>query len=340
MLKQMNPAFIFSPAYVMNWGDHIFNVKKINLLHKKLIEENICGKEEFIEPGPVTDSQLLLVHTPRYLQELNDSIGDIYAEIPITVDVLDSLRLITGGGIIAVKEALKRGSAANLLGGFHHAFSDYGEGFCLINDMAVAVRVAQKEGLVKKAVIIDCDLHQGNGTARIFQRDDSVFTFSIHQENNYPDIKMKSDIDIGLEDFTSDEIYLSKIKDVIPKILEENCPDIVLYQAGADPFEGDQLGSLKLTKGGLMERDKIIYENVFSRRIPIAVFTGGGYAQVEDVVDIHFNTLKLLAERGNYEESDFICEKCGETWTDSQAGTTHCCIFKITRKKNARILER
>ena len=210
--------YIYSEKYVMDWGRHVFPTNKTELLYQRIIKEGYS----VIEPVSATEDELLLVHTRRYLQKLNELAenNEVYAEIPLTKDIINGLYLVTGGSILTIKEALKNGSAVNLLGGFHHAFSDYGEGFCLINDMAVAIRVAKKESLITKAVVIDCDLHQGNGTARIFQRDPNVFTFSIHQENNYPDIKMKSDIDIGLDDFTGDNEYLEKLEAVVPKILD------------------------------------------------------------------------------------------------------------------------
>jgi acetoin utilization deacetylase AcuC-like enzyme len=295
------PAFVYSPAYTMDWGEHVFHVKKFELLYEKLISEEVVKKEEFLEPSQATLEELKLVHTPRYLSQLEEmtatpEIGYAIFEIPITLEVLNSFKLAAGGSILGAREALRRGRAANLSGGFHHAFSEHGEGFCIINDMAVAVRVMQKEKEISRACIIDCDLHQGNGTARIFRYDESVFTFSIHQEHNYP-IKEKSDWDIGLDDFVGDEEYLKIIQEVIPQVLDRSKPDLVIYQCGADPYEKDQLGLLKLTKQGLLRRDQSVIAEVYRRKIPILVVLGGGYPpKIEDVVEIHFNSIKALVD--------------------------------------------
>jgi acetoin utilization deacetylase AcuC-like enzyme len=181
-------------------------------------------------------------------------------------------------------------------GGFHHAFADRGEGFCLLNDLAVAVRVVQDEGLVATAAVIDLDLHQGNGTARIFQGDRSVFTFSMHEEHLYP-VKQAGSWDIGLPSFTSDGEYLPQLRAAIPQILDSFEPDLVVYQAGADPFAGDKLGSLQLSKEGLATRDRIVVRESRSRGIPIVATLGGGYAkETQDVVDIHRATLQTIRE--------------------------------------------
>src|SRR3989338_4307908 len=189
-----SPIYVFSKQYTMNWAEHIFPVRKYELTYQKLIKEGVAKKCDFVEPKFATDDELLLVHTKKYLRELTEMAKHeiIYAEIPITKEVIDTFSLAAGGSIITITEAIKNGAAGNLSGGFHHAFSEHGEGFCLINDMAVAIRVAQKEKLIRRAIVIDCDLHQGNGTAHIFRNDDSVFTFSIHKEHNYP-IKEESE---------------------------------------------------------------------------------------------------------------------------------------------------
>ncbi|HID20312.1 MAG TPA: histone deacetylase [Methanophagales archaeon] len=188
------------------------------------------------------------------------------------------------------------GIAVNLGGGFHHAFPDHAEGFCYTNDIAIAIRQLQHERAIRKAAVVDCDVHQGNGTAYIFQNDPSVFTFSIHQENNYP-VKQESDLDIGLDDYTNDSEYIRHIQRVLPQILEEFQPDFLLYAAGADPYMDDQLGGLSLSIDGLKRRDKFIISGCVTRGIPIAIVLAGGYAvKTDDTVEIHCNTCRIASE--------------------------------------------
>jgi acetoin utilization deacetylase AcuC-like enzyme len=188
---------------------------------------------------------------------------------------------------------MRRGAGINVGGGFHHAYADMASGFCYINDLAVAIRVLQRDGLVRRAAVVDCDLHQGNGTAVIFQGDPDVFTFSIHQENLYP-VKERSDLDIGLDDFTEDEEYLVRLEGALPRVLDEHRPEIVLYQAGADPYREDQLGSLRLTVQGLERRDRLVLEGCARRDIPSVVTLGGGYARkVSDTIAIHHQTCRV-----------------------------------------------
>ncbi len=291
------PAYAWSPKYRLDWKDHVFWVRKYELVAERLA----AAGARFLEPPAATDAQLGLVHTAEYLRHLElltqtPDLGYAEFEVPCGPDVLEAFRLSTGGTILAARKALELGAAGNVGGGFHHAFAGHGEGFCLLNDLAVAIRVVQAEGLAKRVSVIDLDLHQGNGTAAIFDGDPSVHTFSMHQENNYPR-KERSTWDIGLDDYAGDEEYLGLLRPAVPRILDEFRPDLVLYQAGADPFEEDKLGLLKLTIGGLAERDRIVYRECRKRGIPVAVTLGGGYARrIEDVVTIHHNTLKLLGE--------------------------------------------
>lgn len=292
--------FIYSSEYTMDWAEHVFPVRKFEMVYEKLIKDGVIKKEDFIEPKYAAEEELLLVHTKRYLDELDKLAtnypGMVYAEIPITKAIINTFKLTAGGSIITARKALENGAAGHIGGGFHHAFSGHGEGFCFLNDMAIAIRVLQKEKLIKTAAVVDCDLHQGNGTAGIFRGDRSVYTFSIHQEHNYP-IKEKSDWDIGLDDFVGDDEYLDALKNAVPEILERVKPNLLVYQAGADPYKEDQLGLLKMTKEGIAERDRFIYSEAKERNIPVALFLGGGYAfNMQDVVDIHFNTFKILKE--------------------------------------------
>jgi len=216
----------------------------------------------------------------------------VRSELPLTWEIILGYLIHAAGTIAACRLGLEDGVAMHLGGGFHHAFADHGEGFCYVNDVAVAVRKLQAEGRIARAAVIDCDLHQGNGTARIFQADPAVFTFSIHQEHLYP-IKEKSDLDIGLADETGDDIYVEHLQAAVPKILAEHKPELVIYVAGADPFKDDQLGALRLTKRGLAMRDRVVIEGCHRRGIPVVPVLAGGYAlNTADTVDIHTNTAR------------------------------------------------
>jgi acetoin utilization deacetylase AcuC-like enzyme len=218
-------------------------------------------------------------------------------EIPISSSVLAAFRSMTGGTLLAARRALPHGAAVNLGGGFHHAFADRGEGFCLLNDVAVAIRALAREGLVRRFAVIDCDLHQGNGTARIFQGDPAVFTFSIHQEDLYP-IKEVGDLDIGLEAGATDGDYLGALDRVLPAILDAHAPELVFYVAGADPYEEDQLGNLCLTREGLGRRDRLVFGAAAERGLPVVAVLAGGYARrSEDVVEIHLRMVREALDR-------------------------------------------
>jgi len=295
--------FIYHPRYELKWGGHVFPVEKYRLLHDRLVADGLVGAEEFLVPEPATDDELLLVHTPTYLQRLEELVDRPMAamlefEAPYPHEVADAVRHATGGTILACERALAdRTAALNLAGGFHHAFGDHGEGFCFLNDVAIAVRVVQASGLARRVAVIDCDLHQGNGTAAVFRRDPDVFTFSIHQELLYPMPKQQSTLDVGLEEGAGDETYLAAIERHVPRILDTHRPELVLYLAGADPFEGDQLGDLALTKSGLRRRDEIVLGAARERGLPAALVLAGGYARhTEDVVDIHLNTCRVMQE--------------------------------------------
>ena len=296
-------AFIYHPRYELKWGGHVFPVEKYRLLHDRLVAEGLVGAEEFLLPEPATDDELLLVHTRTYLQRLEELVDRPMAailefEAPFPREVADAVRYATGGTILACEVALRDGTAAiNLGGGFHHAFPDHGEGFCFINDVAVAIRAVQASGLARRVAVIDCDLHQGNGTAAVFRRDPDVFTFSIHQELLYPLPKQQSTLDVGLEEGAGDETYLAAMERHVPRILDSHRPELVLYLAGADPFEDDQLGDLGLTKAGLRRRDEIVLGAARERGLPVALVLAGGYARrTEDVVDIHLDTCRVMRE--------------------------------------------
>jgi len=290
------PAFVYSENYTVNLGEHVFPVQKYRMVYQRLASEGLITPDNLFLPTFPERRDLLLVHTPEYLRDLENlafSPRTMFSEIPLTRKIVEGYKLFAGGTILAGQKALEKGMAIHLGGGFHHAFPSRGEGFCYINDVAVGIRRLKRDKLIEKALIVDCDLHQGNGTAFIFQEDRSVFTFSIHQENLYP-VKEKSDLDIGLPDFTGDEEYLAKLRSTLLQIWQSFKPDIVYYLAGADPYEDDQLGQLKLTKAGLKKRDNWVISKCLEKKVPLVILLAGGYAfRVEDTVDIHCHTCRI-----------------------------------------------
>jgi len=295
----MPMKFVYSPRYTADIGEHVFPIEKYHLICDRLRNDLHVPAGQFVEPEPATRDQLLLAHTPEYLsdlEELRRTPRTIYSELPLTRELIDMSILICGGTLRAAELALEEGVAVHIGGGFHHAFADKAEGFCYLNDLAVAIRGLQSQGKITRALVIDCDLHQGNGTARIFQQDQRVFTFSIHQRDLYP-IKEESDRDIHLPNGTNDREYLQLLKDHIPAIIDSQAPELIVYQAGADPYEHDQLGNLSLSLFGLVQRDRMIYGWARENGIPIAVTLGGGYAfNTRDTVDIHLNTCRAAME--------------------------------------------
>lgn len=298
----MKTKIIYSDKYYIDIGAHVFPTAKYRLIKKKLSKDlGIVNKIAFAEPEKASEEDLLRVHTRNYLDKLKYgklSLEEILTlELPYSKRLAEGSILCCGGTIAALGAALENNLGIHLGGGFHHAFPDHGEGFCVLNDIAVAIRKGIEEGSIKKALIIDCDLHQGNGTAHIFQNDAKVFTFSIHQENNYPFYKPKSNMDIGLADRAKDREYLAHLEKNIPKIISDFKPELIMYVAGADPYEHDQIGNLALTIDGLKKRDSFVYEQAKNYQIPIAVVLAGGYAvKQEDTVEIQFNTIKRAVE--------------------------------------------
>jgi len=262
--------------------------------------QGIAAPADIVEPIEASDDDLKLVHTDDWvmrLKHLKLTFGEINRlEIPISQELVRGLWLASGGSILAAREALRCGLAYNTGGGFHHAFPGHGEGFCAIHDVAVAIRKLQKENTIQQAMVIDVDVHHGNGTAAIFHGDPSVFTLSIHQFNNYPFEKPPSDLDIHLTDGVRDEDYLRRLGDGLRASLDSFRPDLAFYIAGADPYENDRLGGLRISMNGLMERDRLVLGELRSRGIPVAIALAGGYAEdVADTVAIHVNTV-LAAE--------------------------------------------
>jgi acetoin utilization deacetylase AcuC-like enzyme len=279
---------IYSPRYELDLGSHIWPTSKYRLMADRLAMS--CD-----EPALCTWDDLALVHTPEYLEKIRTSTltaDEIrILELPWSPELADGFRLMTGGTCMAAEAAVRDGASVHLGGGLHHAFASHGEGFCLFNDVAVAVRRLQRDGRIARAAIVDCDVHQGNGTAMIFDGDPSVFTFSIHQQHNYPLFKPRSDLDIGLKDGAGNAEYLDRLHGALAAVMRSH-PQLIVYLAGADPFEGDRLGGLKLTIDGLRARDRMVFEAARSEGVPVVVVLAGGYAEnVEDTVTIHVATV-------------------------------------------------
>ena len=294
------PRFIYSPDYYCDIGTHVFRTDKYRLLYAKMLADGLVSAEDFLAPRPATPAELELVHTPRYVADLysyHHTSRTIRSELPISREIIEAFALGAGGTILACRLAVAEHTMAmNLAGGFHHAFADWAEGFCYINDVAVGVAAARADGRVERAMVVDCDLHQGNGTAHIFQDDPTVFTFSIHQENNYP-IKERSDLDVGLPDWCGGEQYLSELQRHLIPSLDRHRPELVVYVAGADPYEADQLGALLLSMEDLRRRDDLVIGACAERGIPVTALLAGGYApDVRDTVQIHYGTACSLVE--------------------------------------------
>lgn len=292
---------VYSDGYDLHLGAHVFPSQKFRLVHDRLLQAGIAAPDDFLEPPPATDDDILLVHEPGYVRRLKTGTLSyreiLQMEIPYSRQTVDAVWLAAGGSILAARRALADGLAFNLGGGFHHAFPDHGEGFCAIHDVAVAIRCLQAEGAVERALVIDCDVHHGNGTAAIFAGDASVFTVSIHQHNNYPAEKPPSDIDIHLEDRTGDADYLVALSARYIPAVEKFRPQLVFYIAGADPYCQDQLGGLSLTIGGLERRDRLVIQAARRAGAGVAVTLAGGYAlDVNDTVGIHVNTVVAAKE--------------------------------------------
>ena len=290
--------FVYSDDYwMLNVGRHVFPIKKYRALYEKLL---LLGarQADFVTPEPARDEDILLVHSSRYVKKLKtaslSSAEIAMIELPFSMELVHFAWLMTGGTILTARLALERGLAVHLGGGFHHAFHDHGEGFCVLNDVAVAVEALKQEGAAQRIMVVDCDLHQGNGTAHILSGKDYAFTFSIHQMDLYPSTKPPSTVDVGLWAGDGDEEYLAALRSHFPRLYQEYRPDLVIYLAGADPYEKDQLGSLRLTKDGLRRRDLIVIGEARRLRLPVAVVLAGGYAvELDDTVDIHLNTVRV-----------------------------------------------
>lgn len=292
----------YSDTFVLPLPDtHRFPMRKYSRLREQLLVEGILSSADLAVAVPAAWEDLTLVHTPAYVDAI--ATGHVSPAMqrrigfPWSQAMVERSRRSVGATIAAARSALHGGVAANLAGGTHHAFSDRGEGFCVFNDVAVGARVLLRDDLITRAVVIDCDVHQGNGTASIFANDSRVFTLSFHGAHNFPFRKEVSDLDVTFEDGTSDAEYLDALVRHVPRVVDQEQPDLVFYLAGADPYEHDRLGRLKLTMDGLRRRDRFVFDVCRDRRVPVAISMGGGYApDVEAIVRIHCNTIREAVE--------------------------------------------
>jgi acetoin utilization deacetylase AcuC-like enzyme len=300
---------VYSDGYDLHLGDHVFPSAKYRLTKEKLVAEGVVRPEDIIEPEPASDDDVALVHHRDYIRKLKTGtlsyLEILRLEVPYSPELVRAVWLAAGGSILAGRRAIEDGISANIGGGFHHAFPDHGEGFCVLHDVAIAIRRLQKDRALERVMTVDCDVHQGNGTAAIFRDDPTVFTFSIHQENNYPYPKPPSSLDINLKDGTEDDEYLAALEDGLHRSLARFKPDLIFYVAGADPYREDQLGGLRLSLDGLERRDRMVLEIARANHIPVAVTLAGGYARrLHDTVRIHATTIRVakeLADRGRPE---------------------------------------
>ena len=320
---------VYSDDYYLPIGAHVFPAQKYRLVHARLLQTGLAEPRDFLTPQPASDEDILRVHTPEYVASLKQGTlsaqAEALMEIPYSPELVRAFWLAAGGSILAARHALTESVAFNLGGGFHHAFPGHGEGFCMIHDVAVAIRRMQNDKKIKRAMTVDCDVHHGNGTAAIFAPrhrvasllpsdlpgtadgerssakpqpdDEDVFTISLHQQHNYPAVKPPSSIDVNLPDGAGDDEYLQWLDNALSSGLRSFSPELICYIAGADPYREDQLGGLKLSIAGLKQRDELMFRVARARGVPVMVSLAGGYArQVEDTVTIHCNTVAAAQE--------------------------------------------
>jgi acetoin utilization deacetylase AcuC-like enzyme len=320
---------IYSDAYFLPIGAHVFPAEKYRRIHDRLLATGVAEGSDFLEPEPASDQDILLVHRPEYVHKLKTGTlsphEEMEMEVPYSRDLVEAFWLAAGGSILAARHALADRVSISIGGGFHHAFPDHGEGFCMIHDVAVAIRRLQRDDKIRTAMTVDCDVHQGNGTAAIFAgtrtaseplpsvggstlgnarpgkmrgaHAGEVFTISLHQHNNYPMWKPPSSIDVDLPDGIGDDDYLAWLDNALSSGLRQFEPDLICYIAGADPYKEDQLGGLSLTIEGLKKRDELVFHVARAKDIPVMVTYAGGYARnVEDTVTIHCNTVVAAKE--------------------------------------------
>jgi len=320
---------IYSDNYYLPIGAHVFPAEKYRRVHDRLLQTSVASIEDFLLPQPASDQDILLVHSPEYVRKLKTGTlspqEEMQLEVPFSPELVQAFWLAAGGSILSARQALSDRIAINIGGGFHHAFPDHGEGFCMINDVAVAIRRMQRDHKIHTAMTVDCDVHHGNGTAAIFAptrtageplpsaststlaqarpakmhgaHASDVFTISLHQHNNYPNWKPPSSIDVDLPDGIGDDDYLAWLDNALSSGLRQFDPDLLCYIAGADPYREDQLGGLALTIEGLKTRDELVFRVARARDIPVMVTLAGGYARnVDDTVTIHCDTVIAARE--------------------------------------------
>jgi len=319
---------IYSDDYYLPIGTHVFPADKYRRVHDQLLASAVADPSDFVSPLPASDQDILLVHTPQYVHKLKtgtlSSSEEMQMEIPYSPELVRAFWLAAGGSILAAEHALQDGVAFNIGGGFHHAFPDHGEGFCMIHDVAVAIRRMQRDEKIRTAMTVDCDVHHGNGTAAIFAsartasdplpssaastigsvtakmrhaHAGDVFTISLHQHNNYPAWKPHSSIDVDLPDGIGDDDYLAWLDNALSSGLRQFTPELICYIAGADPYREDQLGGLALSLEGLQRRDELVFRVARARNIPVMVTYAGGYARkIQGTVTIHCNTVRAANE--------------------------------------------
>jgi acetoin utilization deacetylase AcuC-like enzyme len=292
---------IYHERYDLNLGAHVFPSQKYRLIADKLTKDAVASREDFLRPDPASDTDILRVHTEDWVHKLKTgtlTLSDVMKlEVPYSPELVSAFWLAAGGTIAAAQSALRDGFGCNLGGGFHHAHPGHGEGFCAIHDVAVAIRRLQADGTIRKAMVVDTDVHHGNGTAAIFAKQPSVFTLSIHQLNNYPAYKPPSTVDLDMPDQIEDAAYLAALLPAVRAGMDSFQPEILFYVGGADPYRDDQLGGLSLTMDGLMARDKDVFEEARKRNIPVVTTLAGGYARrIEDTVQIHVSTILAARE--------------------------------------------
>ena len=291
----------YSPRYYADIGPgHVFPIRKFELVRDKLLAEGTLEPSELIEPPPAPLEDVLLVHTSDYVSRLCS--GNLTPKeirrlgLPWSESLVQRSFYAVGGTLAATRASLGEGYSSNLAGGTHHSFPERGEGFCVLNDVAIAIRAMRARKLIRRAAIVDCDVHQGNGTATIFAGDDDTFTLSIHGANNYPLFKAQSTLDVELEDGTADTEYLETLANCLSAVFASD-PEIVFYLAGADPYKEDKLGRLALSIDGLRERDAFVLRECYEREIPIVTVMSGGYGKyINDTIEIHCNTIRAVKE--------------------------------------------
>ncbi|GBF50592.1 deacetylase [Leptospira ryugenii] len=298
-MSSQDLALIYHSLYNLDLPGHIFPAHKYSHLYNRLKRDPIFSKWDVLLPERAEEHDLELVHTKEYLNDLfsyEHTPRTMYSELPLSRSIVDSFCYGVGGTVLASKLTNKHKFAFNMGGGYHHSFPDRAEGFCYLNDIAIAIRKTKETSPNHKALIVDLDLHQGNGNSYIFQYDDKVFTFSMHQGNIYPK-KENSNLDVHLEAGTKDDQYLTLLYDSLQQIQKQFQPEIVYYLAGADPYEDDSLGELKVSMKGLKERDRMIKKYCSEQSVPCVITLAGGYARdSKDTVEIHFNTLAAFGE--------------------------------------------